>query len=316
MSTSTVNNGIADAFSELERGVRVALSTYSNVHRGSGHNSLVSTRLFEQARGIVLEYAGLNERTHLVVFSTPREADALAAQLPEGSYLCVSSRDLGLPLGVRALAVARRALRGVRFATGGGTARLVSADWVIWADAPDRFEAGTPAIVNVIAFAKALQLTRQFGDGAFRDAIANPLTAAEIVQSDDLLGYSGRELLERLRQMLIGHGVRVPTVEGDRPYVNLDNGASTPTFEPIWDAVCQTWHQFAGVQQAIVPEVRSVCAEFLGAPLSEYDVVFTSNTTESINLVAESLGNQVPRNPSTLLPRVWATRPGRMSNQS
>ena len=28
--------------------------------------------------------------------------------------------------------------------------------WVVWAKAPDRFEAGTPAIVNVIAFAIAL----------------------------------------------------------------------------------------------------------------------------------------------------------------
>jgi hypothetical protein len=31
---------------------------------------------------------------------------------------------------------------------GGGTARLVAPGWVIWARAPDKFEAGTPAIVN------------------------------------------------------------------------------------------------------------------------------------------------------------------------
>ena len=46
----------AEAFAELERGAYAALETYSNVHRGSGHNSLVSTHLFEQARDIVLEY--------------------------------------------------------------------------------------------------------------------------------------------------------------------------------------------------------------------------------------------------------------------
>ena len=34
---------------------------------------------------------------------------------------------------------------------------------MIWAKAPDRFEAGTPAIVNVIAFAMALRLLRHFG---------------------------------------------------------------------------------------------------------------------------------------------------------
>lgn len=31
------------AFAELERGVYAALETYSNVHWGSGHNSMVST---------------------------------------------------------------------------------------------------------------------------------------------------------------------------------------------------------------------------------------------------------------------------------
>ena len=49
------------AFAELERSVQTALETYSNVHRGSGHNSLVSTHLYEQAREIVLEYLGLGK---------------------------------------------------------------------------------------------------------------------------------------------------------------------------------------------------------------------------------------------------------------
>ena len=39
-----------EPFAELERGVHAALETYANVHRGSGHNSLVSTHLYEQAR--------------------------------------------------------------------------------------------------------------------------------------------------------------------------------------------------------------------------------------------------------------------------
>ena len=51
-------NEIAEAFTKLERGVQAALETYSNVHRGSGHNSLVSTHLYEQARDIILETWG------------------------------------------------------------------------------------------------------------------------------------------------------------------------------------------------------------------------------------------------------------------
>ena len=116
--------------------------------------------------------------------------------------------------------------------------------------------------------------------------------AAEILYRDELEKYSGRELLDALRQTLIGRGVRVPTAEGARPFINLDNAASTPTFEPIWNAVCQTWRQPAHVQGEIIQEVRAICAETLGAPPADYDVIFTSNTTEAINLVAESLRNE------------------------
>jgi len=61
---------------------------------------------------------------------------------------------------------------------------------------------------------------------------------------------------------------------------------------PIWNAVCQTWRQPRQVQQEIIHEVKSICADVLGAPLADYDVIFTSNTTEAINLAAESLHNE------------------------
>jgi len=293
MKTEGSDNDVTEAFEELERGVHAALETYSNVHRGSGHHSVASTRLFEQARGIVLEHLRLSKGKYVVIFGTPRTADKLMAQLEPGSHRTASSRDVGLPLGVRALAVERKALpKSVRFLTGGGTARLVSPGWAIWATAPGRFEAGTPAIVNVIAFAKALLLTQHLGDDAFEAPSAEKLTATEILHHDELDQYTGRELLNELRQTLIGRGVRVPTVEGARPYVNLDNGASTPTFEPIWTAVRQTWRQPRHVQQAVVQAVKCVVADVLGAPSAEYDVIFTSNTTEAINLVAESVSNE------------------------
>ena len=286
-------NVTAEAFAELERGVHAALETYSNVHRGSGHNSMVSTHLYEQARDIVLEYLGLNKDKYVVIFCTPRRAEALKAQVKPESHTGVSSKDIGLPLGVGALAVDKKELpRGTPFQTGGGTARLVSPGWVIWAKAPDRLEAGTPAIVNVIAFAKALRLIRHFGPGAFHCATAEKLTATDIQCRDELEKYSGRELLDELRETLIGRGIRVPTVEGARPFINLDNAASTPTFTPIWNAVCRTWRQPRQVQQEIIHEVKSICAGVLGAPLAAYDVFFASNTTEAINLAAESLHNR------------------------
>jgi selenocysteine lyase/cysteine desulfurase len=290
MKTEPGRNGLTTAFEELERGVYAALETYANVHRGSGHHSMVSTHLFEQARAIVLEHLGLSSRKYVVIFGTPRTAGALMARLEPGSYRTASSRDVGLPLGVRALAVERKRLpKSLPFLTGGGTARLVAPDWVMWAPVPDRFEAGTPAIVNVIAFAKALLLTQRFGADAFEDATTETLTATEILHHDELDQHTGRELLHELRRTLIGRGVRVPTVEGARPFVNLDNGASTPTFEPIWTAVRQTWRQPKEVQQAVVQAATSIVADVLGAPPAEYEVIFTSNTTEAINLVAESM---------------------------
>jgi len=284
------NNDFAAAFAELERGVHAALETYSNVHRGSGHNSMVTTHLFEQARDIVLEYLGLNKGKYLVIFCTTRRAATLTAQLEPGSYQSVSSQDIGLSLGVMALAVARKALPGgIPFQTGGGTTRLVSPGWVIWAKAPDRFEAGTPAIVNVIAFAKALRLIRQFENDVFKDTTAEKFSATDLLYHDELDEYSGRKLMDELRKSQIGQNVLVPTVEGSRPFINLDNGASTPTFTPVWNAVCQTWRQPRQLQQEIIHEVRSICANVLGAPLAVYDVIFTSNTTEAINIAAESL---------------------------
>ncbi|MFN2262405.1 MAG: aminotransferase class V-fold PLP-dependent enzyme, partial [Psychroflexus sp.] len=47
------------------------------------------------------------------------------------------------------------------------------------------------------------------------------------------------------------------------------------------------------VQKEIIQEVRSVCAKMLGAPQSDYDIIFTSNTTEAINLAAESLSREL-----------------------
>jgi len=282
-----------EAFAELERGIHAALETYSNVHRGSGHNSMVSTHLFEQARDVVLEYLGLKKGRYVVVFCTPRRAATLVKQLDPGSYKIASSPDIGLSLGIRALAVKRKSLPGgTPFETGGGTTKLVSRDWVIWADAPDRFEAGTPAIVNIIAFAKALRMMRQFGKEIFMGSAAEKHSATEILYHDELDKFSGRELLGELRKTLVGRSIRVPTTEGSKPFVNLDNSASTPTFTPVWNAFRQAWRQSEHVKKAIIQEVKSICAEALGAPGALYNVIFTSNTTESINLAAESLGRE------------------------
>ncbi|MFO7369762.1 MAG: aminotransferase class V-fold PLP-dependent enzyme [Bacteroidales bacterium] len=280
-----------DVFSELEHSVYAALETYSNVHRGSGHNSMATTHLYEKAREIVLEYLGLDKYSYQVIFCSNRRAEKLKSKLRSADYYSISSQEIGLPLGIVALAVKNNKLTGnIPFQTGGGTARLVSPDRITWAKAPDRFEAGTPAIINAIAFARALGLIRKYGFYAFNDAIKQPLAADSILNRDNIEVYAGHELLDKLRKKLIGLNTIIPTREGEKVFVNLDNAASTPTFSPVWDAFRTTLSQPRPVQQEIVHLTKSICARAMGASLSDYDVIFTSNTTEAINLVAESMG--------------------------
>lgn len=277
-----------NAYTELEKSVYAVLETYSNVHRGSGHFSMVTTRLYEQARKIVLGYLGLSDG-YVVIFSTPRSAEHLAAQLQTDSFQVVSPLDFGLSLGVGAVAVKKSALpKGVPFHVGGGNARLVAPDWIVWTAPPDKFEAGTPAIINVIALACALQMIQQSGKDIFKNCQPEKLTASEILHHDPFRNVSGIKLLEELRKTRIGLGIQVPTAKGMQPFLNFDNSASTPTFEPVWTAFRQAWRQSDEVKHEVVREVKTVCAEFLGAPSNEYEVIFTSNTTEAINLAAES----------------------------
>lgn len=291
-----------EAFDSLEKGIYSALETYSNVHRGSGHKSVVTTHLYEQARSIVLDYLGLSEKRFIVIFCSKRGASALTSVIETGRFQTISSGDIGLPLGVWAVAAERKALPGgAPFISGGGTARLISPGWVVWDKTPDRFEPGTPSIINIITFARALSVIKKSGTEIFMNPQAANLTGKEILYSDNLNNFSGKELLSELRKTIIGAGVSVPTAEGIRTYINLDNSASTPAFSTVWNAVRITWRQPQNIQQEIIEEARSVCARFLGAPQSEYDTIFTSNTTDAINIVAESLKHESSNETETIV---------------
>jgi selenocysteine lyase/cysteine desulfurase len=213
--------------------------------------------------------------------------------LHPGTYQILSVADTGISLGVSAMAIERKALpKGAPRQTGGGTTKLISKEWAIWADGPDKFEAGTPAVINCIAFAKALLIIRQSGKDVFLNIPAEKLTATDILYNDDLSQYKGQELLDELRKTMIGRDVLVPTIEGNRPFINFDNSASTPTFIPVWDAFRLALQQPAHIKKDLIKEVKAICAGVLNASPENYDIIFTTNTTESINLVAESLGRE------------------------
>jgi selenocysteine lyase/cysteine desulfurase len=278
------------AFAELKTCIETALRTYSNVHRGSGHFSAATTFLYEHSREIILDFLGLDKREYVIIFCSPATSSTIISTLEEGSFRVLSSTETGLPLGVRAVAVKRTAIpAGAPVVSGGGTTKLISPDWVVWAGAPERFEAGTPSIINVIAFAKSLQLIRKYGNDIFRKTTEASQGVNNLLYEDDFEGKNGRELLEELRKTLIGYDTIVPTCEGERRYINLDNAASTSTFTPVWETVFRTWQQSEQTQEHVVDEVRKICSGFIEAPQEEYDIIFTQNTTESINIVAGNL---------------------------
>jgi selenocysteine lyase/cysteine desulfurase len=81
-------------------------------------------------------------------------------------HLAFSGHKLYAPFGAGALV--GRLREGAPLLAGGGAIRLVTTDDVIWADAPDRFEAGSPNVVGVVALAAACRALLGLG----MDAVA------------------------------------------------------------------------------------------------------------------------------------------------
>ena len=94
-------------------------------------------------------------------------------------HLALSGHKLYAPFGAGALvAGAARLEAGAPLLRGGGAVKLVTPDDVIWEDAPERHEAGSPDVVGAVALAAACRrlLPARHGDG--RGARAGPGRAA------------------------------------------------------------------------------------------------------------------------------------------
>src|SRR3954468_24391661 len=77
-------------------------------------------------------------------------------------HLALSGHKLYAPFGTGAL-VSRVPLTGDPLLKGGGAVRLVTLDDVVWADAPERYEAGSPNVIGVVALAAACRRLRAAG---------------------------------------------------------------------------------------------------------------------------------------------------------
>ena len=100
-----------------------------------------------------------------------------------------------------------------------------------------------------------------------------------------------------LRDQIVGIDTRVPLLDGSsRPYINLDNGASTPAFRGVMEKVNQLMENYASIHRGVgfkslvsthtYEQARQVVAEFVTADPQEDVVIFGKNTTESTNTLA------------------------------
>lgn len=236
---------------------------------------------------MVLKVLNVDARKFTVIFASAWHANLLTAQLAAHDYQVISSQSLGLPFGLRAVVVRRSSLpRGAPSVSGGGTVKMVSPDVVIWEDAPERFEAGTPAVLHAVALARGLQLAHARYEVLKPGLKPGSATARQILFDDPFLNLKGRDLLERLRDSLRTKIAYVPVEHGEAPFIHMDHAASTPALLPVWQAARRAWDLPGDEQQALSREVSGICLRFLGADAPQSSLIFTSNATEAINLAA------------------------------
>ena len=100
-----------------------------------------------------------------------------------------------------------------------------------------------------------------------------------------------------LRREIVGIDTRVPLLDGtERPYVFLDNAASTPALRGVLRAIEEFLPWYSGVHRGtgfksvlatgVFDAAHDAIGRFVGADPARTTVIFTKNTTECINKVS------------------------------
>lgn len=106
-----------------------------------------------------------------------------------------------------------------------------------------------------------------------------------------------RLTVNNLRGEIIGIDTLVPLLDGsEKPYVFLDNGASTPTFRRVMRRIEEFLPWYSGVHRGTgfksmvatdaYDRAHDIVARFVGADLATNQIIFTKNTTECTNKLA------------------------------
>ena len=105
---------------------------------------------------------------------------------------------------------------------------------------------------------------------------------------------------DRIRGAILGLDLKVPLADGTkRPYINLDNAATTPPLAPVAKAVQSFLPWYSSVHRGfgyksqlsteVYNEARRQIMAFFGAPPGEYIALFVKNTSEGLNKLAQRL---------------------------
>lgn len=104
-----------------------------------------------------------------------------------------------------------------------------------------------------------------------------------------------------LRREIVGIDTPVPLLDGsERPYIFLDNAASTPALRPVLRAVEDFLPWYSGVHRGtgfksllateLFDQAHDVVGRFVGADPGFHTVIFTKNTTEAVNKLSNRFG--------------------------
>lgn len=105
--------------------------------------------------------------------------------------------------------------------------------------------------------------------------------------------------LDSFAQWIYGYEKKAETSRGKKRYINLDNAASTPPFKTVMRTIAEAaaWyssvHRGTGFKSKYSTEryesARAVIARFVGADPERDVIIFTKNTTDSINKLSHYL---------------------------
>ena len=105
------------------------------------------------------------------------------------------------------------------------------------------------------------------------------------------------------RELFAGIDCEVPLLDGrSRPYVNLDNAATTSPLKSVVDHVasCSYWyssvHRGTGFKSLLSTHAHHCCrnrvAQFVGADPDYHTIIFCSNTTDAVNRLCSSFSQK------------------------